>query len=49
MKPGEIVLDPMMGGVTTGVVCKRLECDFIGIELNQETYLIAEGRLKALT
>ena len=37
-----IVLDPFMGRGTTGVVCKNLNIDFIGIELNQEYFNIVK-------
>ncbi len=30
------VLDPFMGSGTTGIVCKKLNKDFIGFELNEE-------------
>lgn len=43
---GDLVLDPFMGSGTTGVACKELKRDFIGIELNPEFYEIALNRLK---
>ena len=42
---GDTVLDPMMGSGTTGVACKRLERDFIGIEINEEYFEIAKRRI----
>lgn len=45
-KSGDVVLDPFMGSGTTGVVCKKLERDFIGIELVQEYYNLAKERIK---
>jgi len=46
-KEGDVVLDPFMGSGTTGVACKLLNRDFIGIELSEEYYKIAEARIKA--
>ena len=42
---GELVLDNCMGSGTTGVVCKKLNRDFIGIELDPEYFKIAEKRI----
>ena len=42
---GEIVLDPFMGSGTTGVACKNLNRDFIGIELDQTYFDIATKRI----
>jgi len=44
-KEGDIVLDPFMGSGTTGVACKKLGRNFIGIELNQEYISIANARI----
>lgn len=41
-----IIIDPFMGSGTTGVACKQLGYDFIGIELDEDYYKIAESRLK---
>lgn len=40
-----IVLDPFMGSGTVGVVCKKLNRKFIGIELNEEYAKIAIERI----
>lgn len=40
------VLDPTMGSGSTGVACKEMNRNFIGIELNQKIYSVAEKRLK---
>lgn len=40
------VLDPFMGSGTTGVVSKRGNRNFIGIELNEEYYNIAYERIE---
>lgn len=42
---GDTVLDPFMGSGTTGVACKNLNRNFIGIELEQEYYEIALKRI----
>lgn len=42
---GETVLDFTMGSGTTGVACKNLNRDFIGIELDKEYFKIAEQRI----
>ncbi|WRA90999.1 site-specific DNA-methyltransferase [Helicobacter pylori] len=46
--PNNIVLDPFMGSGTTGLACKRLERNFIGIESEKEYFQIAKKRLNLL-
>ena len=46
---GDIVLDPFFGIGTTGVVCKRLNRNFIGIEINPKYVKIAKKRLEQNT
>jgi site-specific DNA-methyltransferase (adenine-specific)/modification methylase len=41
-----LVIDPFLGSGTTGVVCKKLGYDFIGIEFDKETYEYAVARVK---
>jgi site-specific DNA-methyltransferase (adenine-specific) len=41
----DIVLDPYMGSGTTGVACKNLNRNFIGIEISEEYLKIAEERI----
>jgi site-specific DNA-methyltransferase (adenine-specific) len=45
-KEGQLVLDPFLGSGTTGAVAKRLNRNFIGIEINKEYFDIAENRIK---
>lgn len=42
---GETVLDMTMGSGSTGVACKNIKRDFIGIEMNDEYYDIACKRV----
>lgn len=42
----ETVLDTCMGSGSTGVACKNLNRDFIGIELNEEYFNIAKERIE---
>jgi site-specific DNA-methyltransferase (adenine-specific) len=41
----DIILDPFMGSGTTGVACKELGRDFIGIEMDEEYFNIAKDRI----
>lgn len=45
---GEIVLDFTMGSGTTGVACKNLNRNFIGIELERSYYEIAVKRINGV-
>lgn len=42
------MLDPCMGSGTTGIACKELDRDFIGIELDKEYFEIAKNRIEGL-
>ena len=42
---GDIVLDPFMGSGTTGVACKELDRNFIGIELDEKYFDISKKRI----
>jgi site-specific DNA-methyltransferase (adenine-specific) len=44
---GNAVLDPFMGSGTTGVACKRLGRNFIGIELDPGYFEIAKKRIES--
>ncbi|MCQ2976924.1 MAG: site-specific DNA-methyltransferase, partial [archaeon] len=43
---GELVLDCFMGSGTTGVACKELGRDFIGIEIDKDYFEIAKKRIE---
>ena len=43
------ILDPFMGSGTTGVACKNLNRDFMGIELDKEYFNIAKKRISSVT
>jgi DNA modification methylase len=45
--PGDLVLDPFLGSGTTGVVCRRLNRRFIGIEILPEYVDLAGERIFA--
>lgn len=42
---GDVVLDPFMGSGTTGIACRELNRDFIGIELDNTYFNIASKRI----
>lgn len=44
---GDTLLDPFMGSGTTGVACKNLNRKFIGIELDEQYFKIAQERISA--
>jgi len=43
---GDLVLDPFMGSGTTGVACKNLDRNFIGIEMDEGYFDIASKRME---
>jgi len=45
-KSGDKVLDPTMGSGTMGISCKKMGREFIGIELDEKIFKVAEERLK---
>tara|TARA_R110002110_G_scaffold39926_1_gene128263 strand:- start:126 stop:1061 length:936 start_codon:yes stop_codon:yes gene_type:complete len=47
-KEGDVILDPTMGSGSTGVACKNMNRNFIGIEKDPEIYEVAVNRLEAL-
>lgn len=44
--PGDTVLDCFMGSGTTGVACRNLDRNFIGIEIDQKYFDIAKRRIE---
>lgn len=44
-KIGDVILDSFMGSGTTGVACNNLKREFIGMELDEKYFKIAEKRL----
>ena len=42
----ELVLDPFMGIGSTGIACKELNRDFIGVEIDDKYYNIANSRIE---
>ena len=47
-QPKGIVLDPFMGSGSTGIAAKKLGFEFIGFELNEEYFNIADKRINAI-
>lgn len=45
-REGDTILDPFMGSGTTGVVAKRLNRSFIGIEIDDSYFKIAKERIE---
>jgi len=43
--PGDVIFDPTMGSGSTGVACKRKGRKFIGIELTDKYYEVAQKRI----
>ena len=44
-KQNDMVLDPFMGSGTTGLIARRLNRNFIGIELEKGFFKISEERI----
>jgi site-specific DNA-methyltransferase (adenine-specific) len=44
-KEGDTICDPFMGSGTTGVACKKLNRNFIGIEKDPDYFKIAQYRI----
>jgi len=47
-KEGDVILDPFMGSGSTGVACKELNRNFIGIEKDKNYFNIARNRINDL-
>ena len=43
---GSLIIDPFMGSGTTGVACKELDYDFVGIEIDKGYFKIAKERIE---
>ena len=43
--PGHIVLDPFMGGGSTGIACQEMGRSFIGIEVDERYFELAQHRI----
>ena len=43
---GQTVFDPCMGSGSTGVMCKKLNREFIGVELDEGYFSVAKSRLE---
>ena len=43
---GELVLDNCMGSGTTGIACKNLNRDFIGMEMDDKYFELAKKRIE---
>ena len=44
-RENDVVLDPFMGIGSTGIACKKLNRNFIGIEINEKYFEIAKERI----
>ena len=45
-KEGDVILDPTMGSGSTGIACKNMNRNFIGIEMDEDIFKVAESRLQ---
>ena len=48
-KAGDTIFDPFMGSGTTGVAAIQLGRNFIGCEISEDYFAIAEKRIKEAT
>ena len=46
---GDTILDPTMGGGSVGVACRKLKRNFIGFELDEKIFKVAEERITSFT
>ena len=44
---GEVILDPFMGSGTTGAVCVGINRKFIGIEIDEQYFKVAQDRINS--
>jgi site-specific DNA-methyltransferase (adenine-specific) len=47
-KEGDLILDPTMGSGSTGVACKEMNRNFIGIEKDEKIFNVAVERIKKI-
>lgn len=47
-KDGDIILDPFMGSGTTGVACKMMNRNFIGIDINKDYIELSKNRINQI-
>ena len=45
-KEKDVILDAFMGSGTTGIACRQLDRDFIGIEIDERQFNIAKQRIE---
>lgn len=48
-KEGQLVFDPFLGSGTTAAVAKRLGRDYLGFEIEDKWFSIAQDRIKGIT
>ena len=44
--PGDLILDPFLGGGTTGIVALKKNCSFIGVDIDKECIVKSRMRIK---
>jgi 16S rRNA G966 N2-methylase RsmD len=47
-RENDVVLDPLMGAGTTGIAALNLKRQFVGIEIDDDTFQIAEAKIRLL-
>jgi site-specific DNA-methyltransferase (adenine-specific) len=47
-EPGDLVVDPFLGGGTNGAVCSVMKRRFVGCEIDEETFEIATKRIASV-
>jgi len=48
-EPGDLVVDPLLGGGTNGAVCSVMKRRFIGCEIDKDVLQIARDRIASVT
>ena len=44
---GDVVFDPFMGSGTVGAVCQSLDRNFVGCEINETNFIVANNRTRS--